>query len=238
MGAEPIAKVGTHMRRHTWTLLALLLPLAMPAGAQNNTQWKEGQNYFLIEPAQPTSVPAGKVEVTEVFSYACPACNQFYPVADRLRESLPPNAEMDYVSAAFNTAEDWPVFQRAYYAAKALGIAEKTHDAMFDAIWKTGELAVADESTGRLKDPLPTIDDVASFYHRTTGISKEQFLSMANSFTVNLDMRRADSYIMSALVDETPTIVVNGKYRLTVPSAGGYEQAIELVKYLVAKESK
>ncbi len=226
------------MRRHTWALLALLLPLAMPAGAQNGTQWKEGQNYFLIDPAQPTNVPAGKVEVTEVFSYACPACNQFYPIADRLRESLPANAQMDYVSAAFNSAEDWPVFQRAYYAAKALGIAEKTHDAMFNAVWKTGELAVADESTGRLKDPLPTIDDVAKFYHRAAGISTAQFLATANSFTVNLNMRRADSYIMSALVDETPTIVVNGKYRLTVPSAGGYDQTIELVKYLVAKESK
>ncbi len=226
------------MRRHPWSLLALLLPLALPAGAQTASPWHEGQNYFLIQPAQPTNVAPGKVEVTEVFSYACPACNQFYPVADRLRESLPPSAVMDYVSASFNPTEDWPVFQRAYYAAKALGIAEKTHDAMFNAVWKTGELAVADETTGQLKSPAPDIQDVANFYHRVTGISKDQFLATANSFAVNLNMRQADAYIMAALVDETPTIVVNGKYRLTVPSAGGYNQTIELVKWLVAKESK
>jgi thiol:disulfide interchange protein DsbA len=32
--------------------------------------------------------------------------------------------------------------------------------------------------------------------------------------------------------------VVNGKYRLTVSSAGGYDQVIELVNWLVAKETK
>ncbi len=226
------------MRRHPWCLLALLLPLAASAAAQTSSPWREGVNYFLIEPAQPTNVPAGKVEVTEVFSYACPACNQFYPVADRLRESLPPNAVMDYISAAFNPSEDWPVFQRAYYTARALGIAVKTHDAMFNAVWKTGELAVADEATGRLKSPAPDIEDIASFYHRVTGISVQQFVSTANSFSVNLDMRRADSYITTAQVDETPTIIVNGRYRLTVASAGGFDQTIELVKWLVAKESK
>ncbi len=226
------------MQRYSWSLLALLLPFAVPAGAQAATSWQEGQNYFLVQPPQPTNVAPGKVEVTEVFSYACPACNQFYPVADRLRQSLPANAEMDYVSASFNPNEDWPVFQRAYYTAKALGISTKTHDAMFNAVWKTGELAVFDMASGRVKSPAPDIDDVASFYHRATGISKEQFLATANSFTVNLDMRRADSFMEAAQVDSTPTIVVNGKYRLTVSSAGGYDQTIELVKWLVAKESK
>ncbi len=226
------------MRRPSWSVLALLLPLAVPAGAQTASPWHEGQNYFRIEPAQPTNVPAGKVEVTEVFSFACPACNLFYPVADRIRESLPANAVMDYVSAAFNPDEDWPVFQRAYYAAHALGIATKTHDAMFNAVWKTGELAVVDQVTGRLKSPAPDIEDVARFYHRMTGVGEQQFLSAANSFSVGLDMRRADAYITTCGVDETPTIIVNGKYRLTVASAGGYDQTIELIKWLVAAESQ
>jgi thiol:disulfide interchange protein DsbA len=39
-------------------------------------------------------------------------------------------------------------------------------------------------------------------------------------------------------VDRTPTIIVNGKYRLHVESAGGTDQLIDLVKYLVAKETK
>lgn len=219
-------------------LLLLSLPLALPVSATAAQSWQAGRNYFLIEPPLPTNVPPGKVEVTEVFSYACPACNAFYPVADRLRESLPPNAVMDFVPAAFNPSEDWPVFQRGYFAAKALGIAAKTHDAMFNAVWQSGELAVYNKLTDTLKDPLPTIEDLASFYHRTTGVSTQKFLATADSFSVNLDMRRARSYVLAAQVDGTPTIIVNGKYRVTVTSAGGYDQVIELVRWLVAKESR
>lgn len=225
------------MRRLSWTLLVLLLPFALPAAGAPSAPWKLGQNYFLVSPPQPTDVPAGKVEVTEVFSYACPACNAFYPVADRLRESLPPNAVMDYVPAAFNPQEDWPVFQRAYFAAKALGIAAKTHDAVFNAVWKSGQLAVYNSVTESLKDPLPTLEDLANFYHQKTGVSTQAFLAAANSFAVNVDVRRAHDYILACHVDGTPTIIVNGKYRLDVSSAGGYDQLIDLVKYLVAKES-
>jgi thiol:disulfide interchange protein DsbA len=41
----------------------------------------------------------------------------------------------------------------------------------------------------------------------------------------------------AAQVDETPTIIVNGKYRVTLGAAGGDDQLIELVKYLVAQET-
>jgi thiol:disulfide interchange protein DsbA len=37
-------------------------------------------------------------------------------------------------------------------------------------------------------------------------------------------------------VDGTPTIIVNGKYRITGQSAGGYPQLIELTNWLVEKE--
>src|SRR5215831_4622931 len=97
--------------------------------------WVEGQHYFLIKPAQPTNVAPGKVEVVEVFSYGCPACYQFYPTVDKLKAALPKNAEMSFLAASWNVAEDWRTFQRAYLAAQAMGIADKTHDAMFNAIW-------------------------------------------------------------------------------------------------------
>jgi thiol:disulfide interchange protein DsbA len=38
-------------------------------------------------------------------------------------------------------------------------------------------------------------------------------------------------------VGETPTLVVDGKYRFTFTSAGGYAQGIELAKWLVAREA-
>ncbi len=224
--------------RTRWTSLALAVLITASAAAQSPTTWREGENYFDIQPPQATNAPEGKVEVTEVFSYACPACNQFYPVADRLRSSLPPNAVLDFVPASFNSSEDWPVFQRAYFAAQALGIAARTHDAMFNAVWQSKTLAIVDTATGRLKDPLPTIEDVAEFYQRTAGVSTERFLAAASSFSTDVKMRQADAYAQACQVDSTPTIIVNGKYRVTVISAGGYDQLIALVKWLVAKESR
>ena len=216
-------------------LLGLVL-LSVPALAQTPT-WTEGQNYFLIQPPQPSNAPAGKVEVTEVFSYACPACNQFYPVMDRLKATLPGNASVDYVAAAFNPAEDWPVFQRGFYTAQLLGVAERTHDAMFDAVWKSGELAVVDPVTHRLRNPVPTIEDLADWYHRVAGVDKQHFLATAHSFSVDVKIRQANALVLAYQADSTPTLVVNGKYRLTPGSAGGYNQTIELVKYLVQRES-
>jgi len=200
-------------------------------------KWVEGKNYFLVDPAQPTSHP-GKVEVTEVFSYACPACNSFHTTMDELVKSLPSNAVVVYLPASFRPDENWPLFQRAFYAAQALGVADKTYDAMFDASWKTGELSTYDLQAGKPKphEAWPTIDDVAKFYAKY-GVDPKQFVGVANSFSINTQMKRADDELKALGVDSTPTIVVNGKYRLTPKDAGGGPQTIELVQWLVSKET-
>jgi thiol:disulfide interchange protein DsbA len=214
----------------------LALAVSMPAhGAQT---WTEGVNYFLIQPARTPSVPAGKIEVTEVFSYACPACNIFQPTMHKLKQAMPANVVVDYLPAAFNTAEDWPMFQLAYVTAQVLGVDQQTHDAMFDAVWKGGDLSINDPSTRGLKSRMPTIEDAAKFYNQHAGVPVEKFVAASKSFSADLKVRTDQDLIIAYKVDRTPTIIVNGKYRLHVESAGGTDQAIELVKYLVAKESK
>jgi thiol:disulfide interchange protein DsbA len=200
-------------------------------------RWVEGRNYYLIQPPRPTGLPAGKVEVTEVFSYACPACNQFQPYMRKLKQTLPSNVVVDYVPASFNASEDWPMFQLAYVTALTLGVAEPTHDAMFDAVWTTGELATTD-SSGALKTRMPTIEDAAGFYEKHAGIPAAKFIAASKSFGADSQVRIAEEKIKQYGVDRTPTVIVNGKYRLVVASAGGDEQMIELVTWLVAKESK
>jgi thiol:disulfide interchange protein DsbA len=220
--------------------LALLMTFALtaiPLVASAQTPWTEGKNYFLINPPLHTSVPAGKIEVTEVFSYACPHCAEFQPVIKQLKAELPPNVVFTLVPASFNPAEDWPMFQRAYVTAEALGIADRAHNGIFDAIWKSGELAVVDQQTNRIKNPAPTIEDAARIYNKLTGTPVAKFLAVSQSFTVDVKMKADDAYILHGQVDSTPTIVVNGKYRLNTESAGGATQVLQLVKYLVAKES-
>ena len=217
-----------------WAALAFSIPAAS-YGAQT---WTEGVNYFLIQPPRPTGLAPGKVEVTEVFSYACPACNIFQPTIHKLKQSLPANTVLDYLPAAFNTAEDWPMFQLAYVTAQILGVDQQTHDAMFDAVWKGGDLSITDPSTKGLKSRMPTIEDAAKFYNEHAGIPVEKFVATSKSFSADLKVRTDQDLMVTYKVDRTPTMIVNGKYRLHVESAGGTDQLIELVKFLVAKESK
>ena len=217
-------------------IAAVLLSICAPL--RSAPTWTEGVNYFLIDPPHPTSMPGGKIEVTEVFSYACPACNLFVPTMHKLKASLPSNAVLDFLPAAFNPSEDWPMFQLAYVTAQTLGVADQNHDAMFNAVWQSGELAVIDQATGRIKGRAPTIEDAAKFYKAQAGVPVDKFLAAAKSFSVDVKVRGAESLIQAYRVDRTPTIVVNGKYRLHIESAGGNDQLVELVKWLVAKESK
>ena len=221
------------MKRLFLTLALLAATAATPALAQ--LKWQAGKHYTVV-PQQNPLYPGGKIEVMEVFSYGCPACNQFRPVMKQLGAALPANARLVYLPASWNKSENWPLFQRAYLTAQSLGVAEKAHESMFQAIWTTGELGVT-EPSGRLKKTLPSIEDTARFYERATGVKAADFVKASKSFGVDLKMRQADSQIIAMQVTGTPSLVVNGKYRVNNENIQSPEQVVELVKFLVAKES-
>lgn len=203
------------------------------AQAPQADAWQAGKHYYLIEPAQPSSTP-GKIEVTEVFSYACPACNSFQPIASKIKQGLPENAVLTYTPASFNTAESWPTFQRAYLTAKALGVADKAHEAVFQSVWGNGVLSIRDPSSGKVVKR--EIADAAKFY-TDFGIKPEDFIATANSFAINTQVKKADAFIRTTGVESTPTIIVAGKYRVNGQSAGGNDKLVELVHYLVRREA-
>jgi thiol:disulfide interchange protein DsbA len=169
------------MIKHT-AVFVLLAVVAGIAFAQTPQQWTEGKQYFAIPNPQPTGQP-DKVVVTEVFSFGCPACNQFEPYLDKLRAELPAGTVLQFVPASWHPNEDWPVFQRTYFTAKALGLDnQQSHDAMFKAIWgPNGPLATYDPATQRPKAEanLPKIEDVAKFYGKF-GAKPDEFVATAN----------------------------------------------------------
>jgi protein dithiol oxidoreductase (disulfide-forming) len=219
------------------TLFCALLVLVFSAGAHADDKWVAGKHYFVINPPLHTTVPPGKVEVAEIFSYGCPYCSQIVPVVKKLKAALPANAQLVYVPASFLEREDWPMYQRTFFACQALGITDKTHEAIFGAVWRTGELSYTDSSTGKIKQQLPTIEDAAKFVAKTAGVKEDTFLAAARSFGVEVKMKAADAFVNGSGELSTPMFVVNGKYRLNSQSAGSYDNVIEVVKFLVAKES-
>jgi protein dithiol oxidoreductase (disulfide-forming) len=223
------------MKRTLLTLVTLLAAAAAPV-AQAQLKWVPGKHYTLV-PTQRTQVPAGKVEVMEVFSYGCPACNQFRPVMKQLAAALPKNAQIVYLPASWNAAENWPLFQRMYLTALTLGVADKTHDGMYDAIWTTGELGVVDKGTNKLKTKLPSIEDAAKYYQRVAGVKPQDFVNASKSFGVDLKIKQAEAQIKAMQISSTPTLVVAGKYRINNEAYRTVDEIIEVVNFLVAKES-
>ncbi len=209
------------LKRIAILLAGALLATAATAAESGATRsdWEAGKNYFLIDPPQPTAT-GDKVEVLEVFSYACVHCAHFQPYAEQLRAALPAYAEFDYMPAVFTP--QWEPFARAFYTAQSLGVLKETHQALFDAIHRDHL-------------PMRSIEDLATFYAKH-GVDRAKFLAASGSFEVESKLARARDIVRADGIDGTPSIVVNGKYRATGASAGGYEQLIELVKWLVEKE--
>ena len=199
-------------------LLASTAIAAEPAAA-SKTDWEAGKNYFVIDPPQPTA-SGDKIEVIEVFSYACPHCAHFQPYAERIKAALPSYASFDYMPAVFNA--QWEPFARAFYTAQSMGVLAQTHQDLFDAL-----------HTQHI--PMRTIDDLAGFYAQH-GVDRAKFLATSASFEVESKLGRSIQMVKDYGIDGTPSIVVNGKYRVTGASAGGYDQLVDLVKYLVEKE--
>ncbi|MBC6943068.1 MAG: thiol:disulfide interchange protein DsbA/DsbL [Xanthomonadales bacterium] len=204
-------------------LLAALLvtggACAADAPATSHTDWKEGTHYFVIDPPQPVA-SGDKIEVLEVFSYACPHCAHFQPYAEQLKQSLPAWAAFDYMPAIFNAS--WEPYARAYYTAQSMGVLGKTHQALFDALHRD-------------HIPMRTIEDLATFYAQH-GVDRAKFLATAASFEVESKLSRAFDIVKNDGIDGTPSVVVNGKYRITGASAGGYPQMVELAGWLANKE--
>jgi len=215
-----------------------MIGLLLGAPLVHAQEWVEGKHYSEIKPAQrPPDAPQGIIEVTEVFSYGCVYCNRALPLMDKIKKSLPANARMGYLPAAFNAGESWPMFQRVYYTAVALGLMPKMHETIFSGVWTSNELAVVDAGGQKLRSPQPTIEDAAKFVAKKAGIKPEQFLATAKSFSVDANCRRADQLVKAYKITGTPSLVVNGRYLVNLGTTKSESELIDLVNWLVAKEA-
>jgi thiol:disulfide interchange protein DsbA len=179
-----------------------------------------GIDYEILPTPQPT-YGEGKIEVAEVFSYACIHCAQFQPVVDAWLKKLPSDVRYEYVPAVFQQV--WENFARAFFAAKALGVQERTHDAVFKAV----------HIEHTVKNPTP--EGIADWY-ATQGVDRGKFLDTMNSFGVTAMVNRAKQFSLRTGVDGTPTIIVAGKYKVEVNTERGFDGMLATVDYLVARE--
>jgi thiol:disulfide interchange protein DsbA len=68
------------------------------------------------------------------------------------------------------------------------------------------------------------------------GVDKDAFLKAYNSFGVKSRAEQAKKLAMAYQITGVPVMIVNGKYRFDIGSAGGPQQALEVADYLIEKE--
>ncbi len=201
-------------------LLALAVVAIAPAQAAD--EYVENSHYELVTPPLPTSTP-GKVEVVELFWYGCPHCYQFEPTLQKWIKNKPANVEFIRVPGIFRP--EWSVLARAYYTAQALGVLDKVHDSIFAAIHE-------------LRRPLQSEDQLAAFFAEQ-GVKDEDFRKTFRSFAVETKVRRAQELSQRYGARGVPTMIVNGKYRVSAGLSGvqTHANAIKVVDALIKREA-
>lgn len=190
-------------------------------------RWKAGVNYDPVVPSQPTSVPAGKVEVLEVFWYACPHCYALEPFLKAWRKSKPDYIEFVRVPVM------WGPLHRAhaqlYYTLKQLGRNDLDDKAFETLHQQQNPLAgnTPDETFARQLQ-----------FAKDNGIDGEAFRKAYNSFAVNTDLQRAEEITERYHVEGVPLIIINGKYMTDVGKAASHENLIAEINDLAAGEHK
>jgi protein dithiol oxidoreductase (disulfide-forming) len=197
---------------------AAALPLT--ASAQGGAP-TEGKEFAKVDPPVPQIAP-GKIEVLEFFSYACPHCAAFEPTVDAWSKKVPADVVFHRVPAPFlMNAEN---FMKTYYALDTMGQVGAMQRKIFTAV-----------HVDRLHLDKPA--DIAALAGKN-GIDATKFFDVFNSFSVATSVTRAKKLAAAYKLDGVPTMIVNGHYTTSPSQAGGSEQTVAVVDYLIQRARK
>jgi thiol:disulfide interchange protein DsbA len=206
------------MKKHTNKMFSLFLLVVALVFSSGSTLAAQG--YEMVTPPQPTSTK-DQVEVVEMFWYGCPHCNRLEPYVERWLKRKPKNVKFVRMPGVFRPS--WEIHARAYYTAEILGVVDKVHRPMFEAIH---------EQKRRMNDEASIM---ALF--KNHGVSNKDFKRVFRSFAVETKLRRAKDMGKRYGVRGVPALIVNGKYRTGAQEAGGNAKVFKVVNELVKKES-
>ena len=192
-----------------------------PAMAEESAPaYEEGVQYHLLPVAVDTQ-DAERIEVVEVFGYACIHCYRFDPILEDWRSGLPGDVAFRRVPAVFN--ETWALLGRMFYAAEVLGVGEEMHMPLFEAIHRQGL-------------DLRRVEIAEELFESEARVEPADFREALNSFGVATRLRQADAQGRVYRVTGVPSLIVNGKYRIDSGDAGGYVEMVRIADFLIDME--
>lgn len=206
------------IKRITRLVAFALILASLNAQAAN---WEQGVHYHELSEHQPVQT-GDSIEVVELFWYGCPHCYALEPFLENWLKNKPENAAFIHMPGIFHKQSEFHA--RAFYTFEALGIADSVHRDFYDEIHQRG-------------NRVYNLNGLAEFATKH-GVGPDQARDAFNSFSVDANVRNAKHMFRQYGAAGVPTLIIDGRYRVTVSSAGGHEQLLELINFLVDKSAK
>ena len=204
-----------NLKHLAWVLLLLFFSCAQVE------EYVPGRHYEILDNPTITRNPS-KVEVVEVFWFGCNHCYSLESYIQPWKRNLPNDVDFWKSHITWNAQAE--THARLFYSAKALGIEEKAIPAAFTAIWREGRNLLGNSEV--------------EYFFKGFGVEKERYLSVSNSFGVNNAVKQANNRMRQWAVTGVPTIIVNGKYKVSGTREIGTSKLLDVVDFLIEKERK
>jgi thiol:disulfide interchange protein DsbA len=200
-------------------LASLLLFSTIVFGVQP----QPGVNFKTTKQEIPTEFK-DKIEVVELFWYGCVHCYNMDPYLDKWADNLPKDVIFKRVPAI--PRKDWVESAKAYYALESLGVVNKLHEKLFDAIHK--EKAFKHNDTNAL----------INWITLNGKLEKKNVEAAFNSFSMKSKLSKSYKLFKAAGATGVPTMIIDGKYFTSSTMAGGEKNAIDIMNFIIKNVRK
>jgi len=160
-----------------------------------------------------------KIEITELFWYGCIHCYQMDPMLSDWVKKLPKDVYFKRMPAI--PRPDWTPMARAFYAMEALGVGEKLHMSVFDAVHKDRSLNPTDEKA------------ILLWVILKSGLDRKKVEDAFNSFSMNASLNRAAQIFKASGATGVPTLMIDGRYITSSTMAGGNNEALQIADFII-----
>ena len=180
--------------------------------------WKEGVHYKVLD-KELSEEPV----VVEYFSFWCPACYRFEPLAQEIKKQLGSSATFQKVHVnfmGFTSQEAQEMATLGMVIARDMGKEEEINASIFSRIHQQ-------------RNTIASIDDIKAVF-ALNGIDANSFEATATSDSVIQLFDTNNSLIENnrAALTGVPNFIVNGKYQATFTRDMNAQDVIELIKWL------
>ncbi len=188
--------------------------------ALDNSDYRPGIHYKVFNPIVETDVPSGRIEVVEMFFYACPHCNTLEPKIQSWLKGKEDIVDFKRIPAILGPS--WADQAKAYYAAEILGILDTIHPALLKAIHQDKRKFYDEYS-------------VMNFFVEH-GVNRQAFIDAYTSPEMSEKVNHARIMTVKYGLRGVPAIIINGHYKTAPFYTSSQEQMIQVLDHLLALE--